>query len=131
MAVARKTLRDFAGHVRAGSELILELLSQPKAEPTHALDKVETVLPGFGGMSSMTIAPGSPAVGRSLAELDLRAKTGATVLAIARGEHGMATPSPGEPLRAGDVLAMAGSDEALAAARDLFAPGDAHRSAEL
>ena len=55
-------------------------------------------------------------VGRSLAELDLRARTGATVLAIGHGDHGLATPSPTEPLRAGDVLAVAGSDTAIAAA---------------
>jgi K+/H+ antiporter YhaU regulatory subunit KhtT len=44
------------------------------------------------------------------------------VLAIARGDHasGLATPSPTEPLRAGDVLALAGSDEAIAKARVLL-----------
>ena len=79
------------------------------------------VLPGFGGLASITVTEASRAVGRSLAELDLRAKTGATVLAIARGtDAGSATPSPTEPLQAGDVLAMAGSDEAIAAARALF-----------
>lgn len=119
IVVGKRSLRDFDGHVRAGSEMILQLLRQP--EDAHQLAQVETVLPGFGGLASITIAPASTAVGRSLAELDLRAKTGATVLAIARGtDAGSATPSPTEPLQAGDVLAMAGSDEAIAAARALF-----------
>jgi CPA2 family monovalent cation:H+ antiporter-2 len=127
--VAQRSLRDFDGHVRAGSEMILELMRQP----THAahlasvpalptLETIETVLPGFGGLVSLALAPSSPAVGRSLAELDLRARTGVTVLAIARGDNGTVTPSPTEPLHAGDVLAMAGSDEAIAAARSLLAP---------
>lgn len=121
VVIAHRSLRDFDGHVRAGSELILELLHHPQQQRTEELDHVETVLPGFGGIASITIGVASPAVGRSLADLDLRAKTGATVLAISRGEGGMASPSPVEPLRAGDVLAMAGSDDAIAAARELLA----------
>ena len=119
LLVARRSLRDFDGHVRAGSELLLELLAHPEDQP---LTTVEHVLPGFGDLASITIPAGSSAIGRSLADLDLRARTGATVLAIARGEHGVATPSPTEPLRAGDVLALAGSEDAIAAARALFAP---------
>lgn len=118
--VARRAIGDFEGHVRAGSEVILELLVHPQTE-TNA-PSVETVLPGFGAVVSIPISASSPAVGRSLAELDLRAKTGASVLAIARGDHGMVMPSPTEPLQAGDVLAMAGGDPAIAAARELLSP---------
>lgn len=120
VVVGRRSLRDFDGHVRAGSALLLELLSHPPAQATEHLAQVETILPGFGGVVSIQIGPASPAVGRTLAELDLRARTGATVLAIARGGAGMATPSPTEPLAAGDTLAMAGSDDAIAQARNLF-----------
>ncbi len=117
VVIGRRSLRDFDGHVRAGSEMILQLMRQPEEVK---LEEVETVLPGFGGLASITVFGTSSAVGRSLAELDLRAKTGATVLAIARGtDAGSAAPSPTEPLQAGDVLAMAGSDEAIAAARAL------------
>ena len=42
------------------------------------------------------------------------------VLAIGRGDHGVATPSPTDPLRAGDVLALAGSEAAISAARDML-----------
>jgi hypothetical protein len=35
--VARRSLRDIDGHVRAGSELILELLSQPREAQRTAL----------------------------------------------------------------------------------------------
>jgi CPA2 family monovalent cation:H+ antiporter-2 len=63
---------------------------------------------------------GSPAVGRSLAELNLRGATGATVLAIARGEEGILVPTAQEVLRAGDVLALAGTHDAIDAARELL-----------
>jgi monovalent cation:H+ antiporter-2, CPA2 family len=116
VVAALRSLRDFDGHVRAGSEVILELMAhQPdRVEPLSAID---TILPGFGGLVSIQLADGSPAIGQSLAQLDLRARTGATVLAIGRGEHGLASPSPHEPLRAGDTLALTGSDPAIAAAR--------------
>lgn len=121
--VAVRALRDFDGHVRAGSELIVELLRQPEVAheaPQPLAKKLEAVLPGFEGLATIEIVPGSVAVGRSLADLDVRARTGATVLAVSRGSSGIATPSPTEPLHAGDVLAMAGSDEAIAAARELL-----------
>ncbi|HEU0036643.1 MAG TPA: cation:proton antiporter [Kofleriaceae bacterium] len=124
LAILRRTIADFEGHVRAGSELLLELLQQPEPPP---IAQVDALLPGFSGLASVKLDDRSPVLGRSLAELDLRARTGATVLAIARGDHGLATPSPTEPLRAGDVLALTGSDEAIAAARDMLAM-QPHRS---
>lgn len=120
VVIMRRSIADFEGHVHAGSELILEMLSAPQQPETPLGAQVETILPGFGGMATVTLPPTSDAVGRSLAQLDLRARTGATVLAIGRGAHGLATPSPTEPLQAGDVLALAGSDEAVAAARDVL-----------
>ena len=116
VAVTYRAIVDFGQHVRAGSELILELLHQPPAQQPP-LTELDVVLPGFGGLVSFTLRDDAPAVGHTLAELDLRARTGASVLAIARGAGGFASPTPTEPLRAGDVLALAGSDEALAAAR--------------
>ncbi len=115
LTVTYRAIVDFNQHVRAGSELILELMHQP--DPQQQVTQIENVLPGFGGLVSVTITPESRALGKSLAELNLRARTGATVLAIARGEGGFATPEPHEPLRAGDVLALAGSDDSVASAR--------------
>ncbi|MDB4958447.1 MAG: potassium/proton antiporter rosb [Myxococcales bacterium] len=121
VAVAtRRSIIDLEKHVRAGSEVILELLSRQRAEP---LSDVETMLPGFANCASLRLAAASPAVGVSLADLDIRGRTGATVLAIARDRAdlgGLATPSPLEPLLAGDILAVCGSHEAVAAARVLL-----------
>jgi CPA2 family monovalent cation:H+ antiporter-2 len=121
--VVRRSIADFDGHVRAGSELVLELMARPAAptEPTP-LAQMEKVLPGFAGVTPLELLATSPAVGKSLAQLDLRARTGASVLAIHRGEHGLATPSATEPLRAGDILALAGSDAEIAAARSMLDP---------
>jgi CPA2 family monovalent cation:H+ antiporter-2 len=120
IAITYRSIVDFTQHVRAGSELILELLhTQPSGEHAQPIgSQLESVLPGFGGLVSVTLEADHAAVGKSLAQLDLRARTGATVLAIGRGGGGgFATPTPNELLAVGDVLALTGSDEALIAAK--------------
>ena len=124
--VTRRSMIDLDGHVRAGSALIVELLAQDP-DPEHAhdppkLDQAETL--GLTGLATISLPEAAAAVGRSLAELDLRARTGATVLAIRRGEAGLPAPSPREVLQAGDVLALTGSDDAIAAARALLSSPD-------
>jgi CPA2 family monovalent cation:H+ antiporter-2 len=122
--VTRRSIDDFDKHVHAGSSLILEVLARQGSE--HAapeLSEVQAILPGFEGLTPLALSAGAPAIGKTLAELDLRAKTGASVLAISREGGGVANPRPDEPLRAGDVLALAGSAEAIAAARLLLLGG--------
>ena len=96
------------------------------ATPPPALTAAELdrLLPGLGAPLPVTLDAGSPGVGRTLAQLNLRAVTGATVLAIVRGGAGV-LPTAGEPLHAGDVLALAGTQEALAAARAALGDGAA------
>ena len=53
----------------------------------------------------------------------LRGITGASVLAIARGDQGVIAPVAGEILRAGDVLALAGTHDAVAAATEVLGRG--------
>lgn len=60
------------------------------------------------------------ASGMSLADLNLHAATGATVVAIAREGHDVTLPDSGEILHAGDALALAGSTDALSAASELI-----------
>jgi CPA2 family monovalent cation:H+ antiporter-2 len=117
IAITYRSIVDFTQHVHAGSELILELMKSAPEETATIGPQIETMLPGFGGLVSITLADTSSAVGKSLAELNLRARTGATVLAIGRGGGGFATPTPSEALAAGDVLALTGSDDALEAAK--------------
>ena len=71
------------------------------------------------------IFSGSPLVGKSLAEVKLRGLTGATVLAIQRGNRSVVIPSGHDRLEAGDVLAVAGTQEAVTAAKDLLGAGAA------
>ncbi len=124
---------DLEGHVRAGAQALVEALvaqartgvAAPAGGAGHAapssLGRVRELLPGLGEPTPLRIEAGSPAVGRSLAELNLRGATGATVLVITRGGQGIVVPTAEEVLRAGDVLALAGTHEAIDAARALLA----------
>jgi CPA2 family monovalent cation:H+ antiporter-2 len=51
---------------------------------------------------------GGPAVGRSLAEINLRAETGVTVIGVRRNSEMTANPSPDYRFEAGDILILLG-----------------------
>ncbi|MHC5210544.1 MAG: cation:proton antiporter domain-containing protein [Planctomycetota bacterium] len=102
-------------HVQAGAQIIADALALPHHTPSHpALDEVQAMLPGLGTLSEIPVREHSIADGATLSQLDLRARTGATVVAILRGEEAITTPSGHEPLRAGDRLAVSGTQDALA-----------------
>ena len=117
-----RSATNLQGHVRAGAEVILEALaaqSRPRPTPTAAdtLEQVHHLLPGLGALAAIRLDPGSVVIGRTLAQLNLRGRTGATVLAITRPGGGVLVPTAEELLQAGDILAVAGTHEAIEAAR--------------
>jgi CPA2 family monovalent cation:H+ antiporter-2 len=77
---------------------------------------VERLLPGIGSLHAANVLKGGPADGRTLGELNLRGLTGATVVAVYRGETPIIYPAGHERLMAGDTLALSGSHEAIKAA---------------
>lgn len=126
-----RSARDLQGHARAGAQAIVAALGQQMARDrspeglSHTLEHMSVLLPGLGEPEPLVLADASPAVGHTLAELNIRGLTGATVLCISRaGEIDAPTlvPTGRERLRPGDVLAIAGSRPAIDAARSLFAP---------
>ncbi len=55
----------------------------------------------------------SSLIGFSIKEINLRAKTGATILAIQRGEELLINPSPDTIIQKGDILILTGEDKNL------------------
>jgi CPA2 family monovalent cation:H+ antiporter-2 len=111
---------ELEAHVRAGAQIVVEVLASQGETSTPSLDEVQSLLPGLGEVTPLKLELASPAVGRTLAELDLRARTGASVIAITRPLGEVIAPTGRETLRAGDVLALAGSRAALDSARALL-----------
>jgi CPA2 family monovalent cation:H+ antiporter-2 len=115
-----RSATQLQGHVRAGAQALVEAVAVPGAthdERAHALDQMEQILPGLGDLSPFEIDDDNPWIGRTLADVNLRAITGATVLAIRRGDEPVLTPDGKEKLTGGDVLILAGTHAAMAAAR--------------
>jgi CPA2 family monovalent cation:H+ antiporter-2 len=122
-----RSVRDLEGHVRAGAQAVVAALGTyaragSPAPDDRALADVDRLLPGLGAPVAIRIDPASACLGQSLAELNLRGRSGATVLAISRSGESIVVPAAGERLQAGDVLALAGTHEAIEAAKALLRP---------
>ncbi len=117
-----RTAGGLHGHVRAIAEAVVERLAAQTGDRT-SLESSPRFLAGLGDPESCVLPAGSPAVGRSLAELELRATTGATILAIVRDGIGT-VPDAHDPLQPGDVLAVAGTHDAIAAAKAFLVGGE-------
>jgi len=129
LAVLWRRAADLQGHVRAGAEVVVEALvaqarkgAQAPSDASAAL--LSSLFPGLGEPEVVRLDAQSPALGRSLADLDLRGATGATVLAIVRGDERVLLPSAREAFLQGDVVALAGTHEAIASARALLLRGE-------
>jgi len=116
-----RSTTNLQGHVRAGAQVVLDALTaqtrQPGPRAAATIDDVHQLVPGLGTLAAVRLDATSPAVGKTLAQLKLRGRTGATVLAVTRAAGGVIVPTAKERLQAGDVLALAGTHEAIASAR--------------
>lgn len=72
------------------------------------LDNVEVPL-GDAIIEWVEITPEKDAIGRTLGDLRIRHHTGATVIAVQRGEETLVSPDPDTALEADDVLIAIGS----------------------
>jgi len=126
---------NLQGHAQAGAQMIVSALAPQVLDDetdamTRTMEHVALMLPGLGDPEVVRIAVNSEAVNRTLAELNIRGLSGATVLAITRRESRVPgeplnlveVPSGKERLHVGDILALAGSHEAIRAARSLLVP---------
>lgn len=108
-----RSAENLQEHVRAGAEIIVAALARQAEHPERlTLENVQPLLPTLGELTPVKLQPTCAAVGKTLAQLNLRGLTGATVVAITRGTRGI-VPNATELLQAGDVLALAGSHEVV------------------
>jgi len=101
------------GHVRRpGARHGIEATTRPSIVGSAGLESVTFNLPSDAA-----------AVGKNLAELNLRARTQVSVVTITREGRDPTPPSPIEPLQDGDVLALAGSSDSIDSAVELLLTG--------
>lgn len=68
----------------------------------------------------LEVEPGSPCAGRTIGELRIRTRTGASVVAILRGDQPIPAPGPEARIEEDDTLVMVGTPEGLEAVREIL-----------
>ena len=108
-------------HVHSATLALVEFLRSDQSQPAEP--QMADLLRGLGNATAIRLTPGASAIDMSIAQLDLRAVTGASVLAIASGDEDVTAPTGDEILKEGDVLALAGPNHAVQEARELLLGG--------
>jgi len=85
------------------------------------LDELSQFLAGTT-TDTFLLTENSPAIGKSLEEIELRSRTGVTVIAIVRGGESIYNPGPDFLLGSGDILVLLGSHKALDEASRILSP---------
>jgi monovalent cation:H+ antiporter-2, CPA2 family len=116
IVVVTRSARQMQGQIRNASRLIATALRGTRA----GAEGESCEVPGIGMITPVSLRQDSDAVGKSLADLDLHTNSGAVVVAIGRGDAEVVVPTDEEILRPGDILELAGSSDAVAAARRLL-----------
>ncbi len=115
IALFEKTLRYFKTPVNVINELVSNLKSEHyealRKEMVTKLKKVhpEELIKKLT-FETYFVKSGHPLVGITIRALNLRAKTGATVIAIKRDDELIVNPQPNTVLKEGDLLVLIGSE---------------------
>lgn len=102
------------------AEALAQILGAPRMVEGYA-DLTKEV-PGLSA-GQVVVAPGSHYDGSLLGDTRARTRTGASIVAIVRGEEVLASPGPEEELRGNDILVVIGTDDGIAAVRHLVDQG--------
>jgi K+:H+ antiporter len=111
-----RSANDLLGHLRAGAELMVATLVKQSHSERDQFSTVRRILPGLGDFEPIRVSESSESAGRTLGELNLRGRTGATVVALLRGTERVVFPEAAERLSGGDLVALTGSHDAIEAA---------------
>jgi CPA2 family monovalent cation:H+ antiporter-2 len=105
---------------RHSAERLMDFLEERSAGDAMRASEPADAL---GITLAVALEPDAYAAGKTLAEIDLRAATGATAVALRSKSTAYHVPSGREVLQPGDVIAVAGPPSAIALARSLLQHG--------
>jgi CPA2 family monovalent cation:H+ antiporter-2 len=112
-----RSTRRLQGQMATVGRLLGTMLSRAAADRAS---REPREIPGLGIVTPVRIAAGSAAIGQTLAEINLRATTGASAIAISRGAGEVIVPTGEERLIEGDVLELIGPSEQIEQARRIL-----------
>ena len=120
-----RTASNLDAHTRAGAELVVHVLGkQARTGDTGMFEVVRGMLPGLGTIVPLQVEQGSEAAGKTLGELNLRGRSGATVVAVSRGNQQNPAPTARTRLEPGDLVALTGNERAVGLAAALLRATD-------
>ena len=119
---------NLEGHVKAVSEIIVESLAKQAeekgaAEDDKTLRRIRKLFPGMGHLATLRLGPSFYCVGKPMEELNVGSLTGAKILVVMRSDGNAILPAGKDVLREGDVLTLAGTPEAVEAAKEILTKG--------
>jgi CPA2 family monovalent cation:H+ antiporter-2 len=89
-----------------------------RGRPTTRADRMNLMhLLEATATQTFLITEDSPAIGRTIRDLNLRAATGVTIIAVVRSGRPITNPEPSQLLKAGDLLILVGTHHQLELAR--------------
>lgn len=89
------------------------------SQVSQSLTAMEQQIEGLA-IDWVTVPPKSSLVGSTIGGSGVRGKTGASIVALVRGEKTIAAPGPDEELAAQDIAVVVGTPEGLAELRGLL-----------
>jgi len=98
------------------AEALAQILGAPRMVESFA--DLTREVPGLEA-GQVEVPVDSRYAGRPLGDTRARTRTGASIVAIVRGDGVVASPGPGEVLRPGDVLVVIGTADGIAGVRHL------------
>lgn len=90
-------------------------------QPVESPGAPDALLPGGALIEWFEVDADSPLAGETLGDADLRAKTGASVVTIQRGDDVLASPGPETEMEVGDTLIVVGDRESVEALEGMLA----------
>jgi CPA2 family monovalent cation:H+ antiporter-2 len=111
-------IAEMGGRIRSGSYTALRSVEIPRS---HLFDKCEW-LPDIE-LDGFRIPDGSHMAGKSIGDLQVRKKTGATIIALRRNSRIYANPEPDIVFLQGDVVLFTGDRKSMDAALTYFKEG--------
>lgn len=102
------------------ADTLAQILGAPRMVESYA--DLTKEIPGLDA-GQVEVGAHSPYAGHPLGDAKARTRTGASIVAIVRGDEVLASPGPGEVLNVHDVLVVIGTADGIAAVRHLIDQG--------
>lgn len=109
--------RRVFGLTESEADALAQILGAPRMVESYA--DLTREIPGLEA-GQVEVRVDSRYAGRPLGDTRARTRTGASVVALVRGDGVVASPGPEEALRAGDVLVVIGTAAGIAGVRHII-----------